>query len=98
MDPTEIITNFVTLGFKAVIVSVDESKLPRKLLGRIIDSRFIEEYPKDLDICGENGEYHTFVFDGPIFKHPVDYKIQDSIISRGDHSHVRLESNTPSKS
>ena len=42
---------------------------------KIIDSEFIEAYPKNLDICGENGEYHSFVFDGPIFKTPVDFKI-----------------------
>lgn len=91
MSPAEIINNFVSLGFKAVIVSIDESKLSKNLLGRIIDSRFIEEYPKDSDICGENGEYHTFVYDGPIFHAPVNFKIQDNIITNGNNSHLILE-------
>ena len=91
MLPVEIVNKFVSLGFKAVIVSVDESKLSKNLLGRIIDSRFIEEYPKDSDICGENGEYHTFVYDGPIFRHPVNFKIQGSVITNGNNSHLILE-------
>lgn len=90
-SPVELINNFVSLGFKALIVSIDESKLSKNLLGRIIDSRFIEEYPQDSDICGENGEYHTFVYDGPIFRHPVDFIIQENIITNGNYSHLILE-------
>lgn len=91
MSPIEILNKFVDLGFKAVIVSIDESKLSKNLLGRIIDSRFIEEYPTDYDISGENGEYHTFVYDGPIFDHPVNFKIQENVITNGNNSHLILE-------
>lgn len=91
MPPLEIIHSFVSLGFKAIVVSVDESKISKTLLGRIIDTRFIEEYPKDSDICGENGEYHSFVFDGPIFRRPVEYNIQENCITNGDISHLVLE-------
>lgn len=91
MSSVEIINNFVSLGFKAVIVSIDESKLSKNLLGKMVDSRFIEEYPQDSDICGENGEYHTFVYDGPIFHHPVDFIIQKNIITNGNYSHLIIE-------
>lgn len=91
LSPVEIMNNFVSLGFKAVIVSIDESKLSKNMLGRIIDSSFIEAYPKNSDICGENGEYHSFVYDGPIFHHPVKYKISEPIITIGNNSHLLLE-------
>jgi len=64
---------FLSLGYKAVIVSVDEKKkLDRKFLGRMIDREIINEFRKiGIDPCGENGEYHTLVFDGPIFSKPL---------------------------
>jgi len=71
----EILRQFVEAGFKAIITCIDNSVLPENFLGKVIDREFIETYPKNVDICGENGEYHSFVFDGPIFKEPVDFQI-----------------------
>ena len=50
--------------------------------GRIIDKDFLKDLPENVDACGENGEFHTFVFDGPIFKKPVDIKIGEKIFRR----------------
>jgi Predicted ATPases of PP-loop superfamily len=72
-DTTELISEFIDLGFKTIIVCVNEKYLDKSFCGRIIDESFINELPKDVDVCGENGEFHTFVFDGPTFKNPVAF-------------------------
>ena len=72
----EIMRRFIALGFRAIVTCVDNEKLPDEFAGRIIDEDFISALPKDVDMCGENGEYHSFVFDGPLFRHPVDFEIK----------------------
>ena len=74
---TELMREFINLGFRAVITSVDESVLDRSYIGRTIDREFLLEYPKTADLCGENGEYHSFVYDGPIFREPAAYQIAE---------------------
>jgi len=69
----EIVMNFIKLGFKAIVVCVDSNALDKKFIGRIIDEKFLEELPEKVDPAGENGEYHTFVYDGPIFKKKVKF-------------------------
>lgn len=67
-----LLNEFITLGYKALIVRVNEHKLNRKFLGRIIDREVVGEFQKTgIDPCGENGEYHTVVVDGPIFSEPL---------------------------
>jgi uncharacterized protein (TIGR00290 family) len=67
----ELAKDFINSGFKSIVVCVDEKKLDRTFSGRIFDMSFINDLPRDVDPCGENGEFHTFVFDGPVFKNPV---------------------------
>lgn len=69
----ELLTQFINLGFKAITVCIDGSKLDSSFVGRIVDHDFINDLPEDVDICGENGEFHTFCFDGPYFKQPVPF-------------------------
>ena len=70
--PTKaLMEEFLTLGFKAIIVSVNEKYLDKSFCGRVIDDAFVKDIPPNIDICGENGEYHSFVFDGPIFSEPI---------------------------
>jgi uncharacterized protein (TIGR00290 family) len=69
-----LMEEFISLGFKAIIVCINEKFLDKSFCGRIIDENFVKDLPKDVDICGENGEYHSFVFDGPIFTRPVEFK------------------------
>jgi uncharacterized protein (TIGR00290 family) len=72
-DSTVLMQEFLQTGFKAVVVCVNEQHLPAAFCGRIIDESFVRDLPAGVDVCGENGEYHSFVFDGPVFRHPVAY-------------------------
>lgn len=67
--------DFIHLGFKAVLTSVDASKLDESFAGRIFNENFLADLPGTVDPCGENGEFHTFVFDGPIFSKPVNFTL-----------------------
>ncbi|UOR11891.1 Dph6-related ATP pyrophosphatase [Halobacillus amylolyticus] len=58
---------FISEGFKAIVTTVDSDKLPTEMAGQPFDEEFLSSLPKDVDPCGENGEFHTFVFDGPIY-------------------------------
>jgi uncharacterized protein (TIGR00290 family) len=62
---------FIDLGFRAVIVCVDTTVLPRDFAGREYDRSFLKDLPAKTDPCGENGEFHSFVYDGPIFREPI---------------------------
>lgn len=73
-DTAVLIKEFVDTGFKAVIACVNAAFLDKNFCGRLIDESFINDLPKNVDPCGENGEFHSFVFDGPIFKQPVKFK------------------------
>lgn len=70
-----VMQDFISLGFKAVVVAVQANKLAKEWIGRLVDENFLKDLPSDVDWSGENGEYHTFVFDGPNFKKSIDYKI-----------------------
>ncbi|HNP20995.1 MAG TPA: diphthine--ammonia ligase [Panacibacter sp.] len=73
-NTTKLVYEFTDLGFKAIVVCVNESYLDKNFCGRIIDRKFVNDLPSNVDPCGENGEFHSFVFDGPIFKTPVNFK------------------------
>ena len=73
IDTTALIHEFIELGFKTIIVCVNEKFLNKNFCGRIIDKEFINDLPANVDVCGENGEFHTFVFGGPLFKTPVSF-------------------------
>ena len=72
-DTSQLIRDFISLGFKTAIVCVDPKKLDPSFVGRVIDEELLAQLPLHVDPCGENGEFHTFVFDGPIFKNPVKF-------------------------
>ncbi|MBC7190286.1 diphthine--ammonia ligase [Candidatus Aerophobetes bacterium] len=70
-----LLRKFINLGFKAIVVSVCRNFLDESFLGRLIDEDFIRDLKsRGVDLCGERGEYHTFVFDGPFFKKKVRFK------------------------
>lgn len=81
MDSKMLIQEFLSLRFKAIIVCVNNRFLDKRFCGRLLDESFINDLPGDVDVCGENGEYHSFVFDGPIFSNPVSFK-KGEIIER----------------
>ncbi len=72
-DTQELALSLDKLGFKAITTCVDSQALGRQFVGRLIDAQFLAELPAAVDPCGENGEYHSFVFDGPIFKECVEF-------------------------
>ena len=70
-DTSSLIKRFIALGFKAIVICINSQKLEHSFLGRVIDEDFINDLPNDVDPCGEHGEFHTFCYDGPIFKRPI---------------------------
>lgn len=70
-----LMDEFIAAGFKAIIVAVKLECMGSEWLGRQIDRQFVEDMKRlpQVDLCGENGEYHTFVYNGPIFKKPVEF-------------------------
>src|SRR5947209_6749104 len=81
-DTTEFIREFVNLGFKAVVTCVDGKVLDSSFAGMMIDENFLSALPPRVDPCGENGEFHTFVFDGPLFREAVKFSAGEKV-SRG---------------
>ena len=79
-DTRSLIMEFIESGFKAITVSVSEKKLGEEFLGRVLDEQFLADLPEGVDPCGENGEFHTFVFDGPIFKDPVSFSVGEKVL------------------
>jgi uncharacterized protein (TIGR00290 family) len=73
-DTKKLARTFINLGFKAVVTSVDSHVLGKDFAGREYDEKFLSDLPVSLDPCGENGEFHTFVYDGPIFCENVGFK------------------------
>lgn len=65
---------FIKLGFKAVVTSVDSAAIGRDFVGRDYGEQFLADLPLNVDPCGENGEFHSFVYDGPIFHEKVAFK------------------------
>ena len=89
-ERSENVYELVNLGYKCLIKSVNNRLLPKELLGRIIDQEVIDILgAHQVDICGENGEYHTLVVDGPIFQKPLGYKT-GRILDFGDFSVVEI--------
>jgi len=79
MDTTQLVHEFIHLGFKSIIVCVNDQYLDKSFCGRIIDESFITDLPSNVDPCGENGEFHSFVFDGPVFKNPIAFTKGDIV-------------------
>ncbi len=74
LRPTDrLVHEFIGLGFRAVTVCVDPKKLDASFVGREINEGFVTDLPAGVDPCGENGEFHSFVFDGPGFAEPVQF-------------------------
>lgn len=73
-NTTDLMKEFIDLGFKAITVTVNAQLLDESFVGRELDESFLQDLPKNVDPCGENGEFHTFCYDGPIFSSPISFK------------------------
>ncbi len=76
---TELLKEFLALGYKTMIICVNASKLSEDFLGRTIDEQFLNELPPGVDPCGENGEFHTFVYDGPAFNNKITIRTGEKV-------------------
>ncbi|MBJ7881901.1 adenine nucleotide alpha hydrolase [Gelidibacter salicanalis] len=71
----EVMSDFLKSGIKTKIIVTQADKLDQTCIGREIDSMFAKSLPDGIDLCGENGEYHTLSYDGELFKHKIDFTI-----------------------
>ena len=83
-SPISIAEEFVDLGFKSIVVSCQADKFGKDFVGRIFNKELINELKsKNICPCGENGEFHTFVIDGPIFKKPIEITKKEPVFKEG---------------
>jgi uncharacterized protein (TIGR00290 family) len=75
-DRRELARESIALGFRAIVVCVDSRYLGDEFCGRQFDASFMADLPPGVDACGENGEFHTFVYDGPMFQRPVEFALK----------------------
>lgn len=75
----EVAQDLLTLGVRALITCVDPEQAPREIAGRWYDGELLSSLPPHVDPCGENGEFHTFVVDGPGFVRPVDVSVGETV-------------------
>ena len=79
-DTAELARQFVAEGFRAVITCVDTNQLDGAFAGRLYDEAFLDDLPAGVDPCGENGDFHSFVFDGPVFREPIPVRTGDIVL------------------
>ena len=92
IPPDKIAKDFVNNGFKTVIVSAKADLLGEEFIGKIIDENLIEKFIKrKICPCGENGEFHTFVIDGPIFKKRIEIVKSQAVLKEGFWRHWFLD-------
>lgn len=82
-DTRQAIKNFVMRGFQALITCVDTRALDGSFLGREVDEALLEKLPSGVDPCGENGEFHSFVYGGPLFKRPISFQLGEVVEREG---------------
>ncbi|MEO6908541.1 MAG: diphthine--ammonia ligase [Abditibacteriaceae bacterium] len=78
-DTKVLINEFLEQGFKTITCCVSDKYLDEDFTGQIINTDFLSRLPAEVDPCGENGEFHTFCFDGPIFKNKIDFTIGEKL-------------------
>ncbi len=82
-DTRELAKTFIHLGFKAIITCVDSKALDEKFVGRVFDEQFLSDLPSSVDPCGENGEFHSFAYDGPIFQRRIRFETGEIVFREG---------------
>ena len=85
IDPEKILSDFIKAGFKAIVVSTQADLLGEEWVGRTLDASFLRDIRnvKTIDPCGENGEYHTLVIDGPMFKQRIHIEESQKVLRQG---------------
>jgi uncharacterized protein (TIGR00290 family) len=78
-EPRQLVERFIEQGFRATLACVDGAKLGPSFAGRLLDDSLLADLPASVDPCGENGEYHTFVHAGPIFRTPLSIRVGEVV-------------------
>ncbi len=92
IPPEKVVREFIDLGFKAVVVSAKEDIFEKEFVGRILDADVLKELKKkNICPCGENGEFHTFVVDGPLFRNRIEIKESEPVLKEGFWKHWFLD-------
>ncbi len=82
-NTTELARRFLRLGFRAVLCCIDGQVLDSSFAGRFYDEALLADLPPGIDPCGENGEFHTFVFEGPLFARPISLRLGERVLRDG---------------
>uniref|UniRef100_UPI003217F9F2 Dph6-related ATP pyrophosphatase n=1 Tax=uncultured Draconibacterium sp. TaxID=1573823 RepID=UPI003217F9F2 len=90
----DLLKEFIGEGFKTILVAIRNDVLDDSWLGRVIDTIFLEDIKRldGIDPCAENGEYHSFVFDGPLFSKALNF-IKGTTVTSGNHNFLHLKQN-----
>jgi uncharacterized protein (TIGR00290 family) len=83
IDTAELTLSFMECGFRAIVVCVDTEALDGDQVGMDFNRRFVSDLPTSVDPCGEHGEFHTFVYDGPLFSRRIEFKIGEKVLKEG---------------
>ena len=89
-DTSELARQFITSGYGAILVCVDTQALPASFAGRSFDAALLDDLPAGVDPCGENGEFHTFVTNGPAFAHPIAVERGETVLREGRFAYCDL--------
>ena len=90
MPTQEFAKSVIQLGFKAIVVCVDTAQLDISFCGREFDEAFLNDLPAGIDWCAENGEFHTFCYDGPIFTNPVTFRTGERTLRENRFQYIDL--------
>jgi len=80
LDTTTLARRFIADGFVALLICVDTTQLDARFAGRMFDEQLLADLPVTVDPCGERGEFHTFVSDGPVFSAPIPYCVGETVL------------------
>jgi len=94
-DTRELAREFVRRGYRAVLVCVDSRALPADFAGREFGDELLDELPPGVDPCGENGEFHTFVYAGPLFARGIPHRRGARVVREGRFVYRDLEHVSP---
>jgi uncharacterized protein (TIGR00290 family) len=87
-DTKNLVDEFLNEGFQTITCCVNDKYLTKNHVGVVITKQWLNELPKEVDPCGENGEFHTFCFDGPIFKKPIKFSTAEKIYKALDEKFI----------
>lgn len=79
----QLAREMVAAGLRSIVTCVDPAQMPAHFLGRIFDARLLDDLPRQVDPCGENGEFHSFCYDGPMFAQPVAVNAGEQVTRDG---------------